>query len=436
MLSVVDRNGRPVRSLDAAETEAMLAAFARPGATAAARTRGADIVRKVQQRNCWFRCGCLDGTEPAPILVPVLEQHIRRSSHHPDHADGCPFEMGNVGSVAHARRLREPEPGEVFRLVGAIRPGAAVAGVQPGRRGVHKTHDRDKLSQLLFKLLSEAGVHRVGRGPRGPGEQWEAVYRAARGIPLGEGLRLSDVLHTDPGQLDLLLGCIRSRQHWPRMTRPHGVLVFAAVRIEGEVIVAASGARLAVEGPISVFGPGRGDRRTGPFIVAALVASPDGHAPPMPMKAFAQPCWSTEDILPLDSGRERDTLDILVRFRAWMAGQGYAVGITKPLFDRAKYYFGDKEPDQVVKPDFEGTVHAIDGQRFLRSFVIETMGMDTDEYRANKVRLKQILTRKPGFYLEHVAYGGAEQAGRDARFRKDLLAFGKLVTQADKRKTA
>jgi len=382
MLSVVDRNGRPVRTLDAAEMEVMLAAFARPGATALARTRGAEIVRKVQQRNCWFRCGCLDGTEPAPVLVPVLEQHIRRSPHHPDHADACPFEMGDVGNAAHARRLREPEPGEVFRLVGAIRPGtAAVAGVQLGRRGVCKTFERDKLSQLLFKLLSDAQVHRVGRGPRGQGEQWEALYRAARGIPLGEGLLLSEVLHTDPGQLDLLLGCLRSRQRWPRMTRPHGVLVFVAARIEGEVLVAASGTRLAIEGPIAVFGPGRGSTRTGPLIVAVLVASPDGCAPPMPMKAYAHPCWSAEDILPLDSGRERKTLDILVRFRAWMAEGGYAVGITKPLYDRAKHYFGDKDPDQVVKPDFEGTVHAADGHRFLRTFVTETMGFDTPDYK-------------------------------------------------------
>ncbi len=437
MLSVVDRNGRPVRPLDAAEVEAMLAAFARPGATAAARTRGAGIVRRVQQRNCWFRCGCLDGTEPAPILVPVLEQHIRRSPHHPDHADGCPFEMGDVGSLAHARRLREPEPGDVFRLVGAIRPiDAAAAGARTGHRGVCKAYDRDKLSQLLFKLLSDAQVHRVGRGPRGPGEQWEAVYRAARGIPLGEGLRLSDVLHTDPGQLGLLLGCIRSRQHWPKMTRPHGVLVFVAARIEGDVIIAASDARLAVEGPIAVFGPGRGNTRNGPFIVAVLVASPDGCALPVAMKAFAQPCWSEDDILPLDSGRERDTLDILVRFQAWMAEQGYAVEVTKPLYDRAKYYFGNEEPDQVVKPDFEGTVHAVAGHRFLRTFVTETMGLDTPEYWARKARLKQILTRKPGCYLEHVAHGGAAQAGHDVRSRKDLFAFGKLVIQADKRKTA
>ena len=185
-----------------------------------------------------------------------------------------------------------------------------------------------------------------------------------------------------------------------------------------------------------MFGPGRGSTRNGPFIVAVLVASPDGRTPPVPMKAFAQPCWSAEDVLPLDSARERDTLDILIRFRAWMAEEGYAVGITKPLYDRAEYYFGDKEPDQVVKPDFEGTVHAAEGQRFLRTFVAETMGFDTDNYRANKARLKQILTGKPGYYLEHVAHGGAAQAGNDVRFHKDLLAFGRLVMQADKRKTA
>ena len=59
------------------------------------------------------------------------------------------------------------------------------------------------------------------------------------------------------------------------------------------------------------------------------------------------------NILPVDSSKERASLDILVRFQGWMAEQGYAVEITKPLYDRAPYYFGDMAPDQVVKPDFE-----------------------------------------------------------------------------------
>ena len=426
----------------------MLAAFARPGATGLARARGADVVRAIQQRDCWFRCDCL--AEPAPILVPVVERFIRRSPHHPDHADACPFEMGDAASADYAKGLRAPEPDDVFRLVGAAGPEDAAlrqdgecgeaAGSGPGgrrgRRGVCKTYERDKLSQMLFKLLSDTQVHRVGRGPRDAGGQWEAVYRAARGIPLGDGLALSDVLHTDPGQLDLLVGVIRSRQRWPKGRRPHGVLVFVAARIEGEVIVAASGARLAVEGPIAVFGAGQGQTRTGPFIVAVLVASPDGRALPAPVKAYAQPCWSATDIAPLDSGQERRTLDILVRFRSWMAEQGYAVEITKPLYDRAAYYFGADEPDQVVKPDFEGTIHAAAGHRFLRTFVVETMGYSTLEYMAKKTRLKQILARKPGQYLEHQAHDAAAQADNDLRFRRDLLAFGQRVIDADRRKTA
>ena len=123
-----------------------------------------------------------------------------------------------------------------------------------------------------------------------------------------------------------------------------------------------------------------------------------------------------------------------MRFQSWMAEQGYAVEVTKPLYDRAKHYFGNEEPDQAVKPDFEGTVHAVAGHRFLRTFVTATMGFDTPEYRARKARLQQILTRKPGCYLEHLAHGSAAQAGHDVRFRKDLFAFGKLVIQADKRK--
>ena len=119
-----------------------------------------------------------------------------------------------------------------------------------------------------------------------------------------------------------------------------------------------------------MFGPGKGRVRTGPFVVAVLVASPDGRAPLAPLKAYAHPCWSASDMLPLDSANERRSLDILVRFREWMGRQGYTVEITKPLHDRSNYYLGSEEPDQVVKPDFEGKVFAPDG-RFVRSLVVE-----------------------------------------------------------------
>jgi len=265
MLSVVDKKGRVLRPLGADDGHAMLAAFAQSGASAEARERGADVVRAIQQKDCWFRCDCL-GTEPAPILVPVAETHIRRSPHHPDHAEGCPFEMTAAERESYAASLREPAAGDSFQLARAIgQPGRALvrnAGAsesegnagegedgQGASRGVHSAgRERTRLSQLLFKLLSDTGLHQVSRGPRGHADQQAALYRAACGISLGGDLMLSGVLYTDAGQLDDLIGRIRLRARWPEGRRPHGMLAFIAERIEDDVVVAVSGRRLTVEG--------------------------------------------------------------------------------------------------------------------------------------------------------------------------------------------
>ncbi len=186
MLPIVDKEGRVPGPLSTGDGGAMLAAFASSGASAEARQRGADVVRTTQQRDCWFRCDCL-GTEPVPVLVPVAETHIRRSPHHPDHAEGCPFEMTAAERESYAASLREPEAGDSFQLARAIgQPGRALVrdtgagegaghagegkgeGGQGAGRGMHNAgRERTKMSQLLFKLLSDTRLHQVGRGPRG-----------------------------------------------------------------------------------------------------------------------------------------------------------------------------------------------------------------------------------------------------------------------------
>lgn len=438
VLTVTDKKGKALGRLGVKDLDAVLAAFARPGATAEERWRGAAVVRRVQQRDGWFRCGCLGPGEDPPVLVPVKEAYIRREASRPDHADGCPFESDAEDRARHARSLRAREPGDGFRLARAIKAaGSAPArddadsGGEPGAeagqgasRGPAKVYYRTKLSQLLFELLHAAGVHRVGPGPRGRETQVQALYAAARGISLGGELRLSSVLETNPDRLQDFIGGIRARARWPRGRRPHGVLVFVAARIEGEALVAASGASVAVEGPISVFGPGRGWVRRGPFVVAVLVASPDGHTPPVPLEAYAHPCWSNDDMLPVDSTHERRCLGILVGFQGWMAGQGCAVEIEKPLHDRSRYYTGREEADGVVKPDFEGTVRTATGV-FLRSFVIEVKGFDHAEYRRAKARLERAVRDKRVHYVEHLAHGGVPEAEGDLRLRRDLVRLGR-----------
>ncbi len=266
-------------------------------------------------------------------------------------------------------------------------------------------------------------MRQVGAGPRGLDAQSQAMLQAAQGISLGSDLRLSEVLATNPAAMGELVQRIAARRIWPKGRRPHSVLALVAESIKGDTLVLAGGGRIAVSGAISVFGPGRRARRRGPFAVAVLIASPDGQQPLAPLEAYAHPCWSPTDLLPLDSSHERRCLDILVRFQNWMTEEGCQVAFTKPLHDRSGYYLGQEVGDAVVKPDFEGTIHAAGGG-FLRSFAVEVMGYDHPEYRAVKARVRAAITGKRVHFLEHLAHDPASLEEHDRAFRPSLTQLG------------
>jgi len=377
----------------------MLVAFTRDGPAAAARTSGADVVRRYQQRLCRFRCECQDTVEPMPVLVPGSRRSSAAIRTTPTTPMPAQFEMDPVEREENAKLAREQEPRCGFQLARAVANPDAVPvrddgdgkdtvvldgkTVQRAAQGVGKAHERTRLLQLLCKLLFDAQLQDVGAGSRWHGDQVQAMCNAASGISLGGALRLTDVLDINPELLDDVAGLIKRRTHWPAARRPHGVLVLIAKRIEGNVLFATSGARFTDEGPIGVFGPGQGRVRHGPFVVAVLVASPVGRAPLVALEAYAHSCWSATDPLALDSPHERRSLDILVRFAGWMAKQGYRIGITKPFYDRSQYYLGREDTDVVVKSDTEGTVFNAKG-RFIRTFVVETVGSAMSSTRPSR----------------------------------------------------
>ena len=106
-----------------------------------------------------------------------------------------------------AKRLREKEPANGFRLAREIAAHdeedgdeAVVPGAQ-ARRGPCKAYYRSRLSQLLFKLLHDAAVNRVGLWERDQARQRKAMHAAARGITLGRNPPLASVLETTDGDL-------------------------------------------------------------------------------------------------------------------------------------------------------------------------------------------------------------------------------------------
>ncbi len=111
---------------------------------------------------------------------------------------------------------------------------------------------------------------------------------AAPGISLGGDPRPAKVLGTDPAEMGELVWRIAAPRTWPKGLRPHGVLALVAEGIESEALVLAGGRNIEVGGAISVFSPGRRARRRSPFIVAVLVALPDGQQPLTSLEAYAE----------------------------------------------------------------------------------------------------------------------------------------------------
>lgn len=99
------------------------------------------------------------------------------------------------------------------------------------------------------------------------------------------------MLDTDPAAMGERVRRIAARRSWPKGRRPHGVPALVAEAIEGDTLVLAGGGRIGISGAISVFGPGRGARRRAPFVVAVLIAFPDGQQPLAPLEAYAHLIW-------------------------------------------------------------------------------------------------------------------------------------------------
>ncbi len=174
MLSVIDREGRVVGRLSPADEAAMLAAFATSGATAEARTRGADVVRTAQQRDCWFRCDCLGAADAAPpmafhalsraepspsppVLIPVTETHIRLR---PDarFASGSPVTAEDAAFSLQRAVMLDKAPASIISQFGFTRDNVAERiRAEDDRTLVLRLAERKAPSFLLYCLSAAVG---------------------------------------------------------------------------------------------------------------------------------------------------------------------------------------------------------------------------------------------------------------------------------------
>ena len=130
----------------------------------------------------------------------------------------------------------------------------------------------------------------------------------------------------------------------------------------------------------------RGNLIKGPFLVLIVVGEyPEAHGY-APLRAYAQPIFSGQRFIPVDSEFERVVLRELFKVRRLLDEAGIDLAIEKPVFDRLT-------PQGVWRPDFLIEARSRTTGKIKR-LVIEAMGLSDADYLASKAtthpRMRQI----------------------------------------------
>jgi hypothetical protein len=205
----------------------------------------------------WALCDCRpDATRP-PVLIPVAETHVLRHemAGWPEHAVTCDF-YREQREQAELTKSFAPLPKRGLRLV---RPWTdATSEVLDQVRVASQHTGRAQLARVLMRLMTLAGLQRVGPDARRPPpvpEQVRHLWGIAGASELDRNVPLADFFCTSLAKiLDLVRKVAWAAPDRFGRTRPHGVVIprLGAVR-RGELVPLA-GPPLRVLGRIAVPG--------------------------------------------------------------------------------------------------------------------------------------------------------------------------------------
>lgn len=323
---------------------------------------GITLVQNARIGAKWIACDCLAEGEPPPILTPAFlseaeTYYLRRltSIKRPEHREDCPFFRDQVTHRLSEIRTRETAADPPTGYFEVLRPAPEKLAQRPEDDG---SDDRTRhtsvprLARLLWRLLDVAGTNclpPLSSEIEAPSikREFEALSRAAAKIEIAPGIELGRAYwtHADALHSRRAFAALRELAHrWPRGHAPQGFLSLFSPHFRGH-IVDVPGA-----GPVRVVNrvqsPSfRGNVIKGPFlvmIVAGEYPEARGYAP---LRAYAQPIFSGQRFIPVESEFERNVLRSLLSTRRQLDQRGIDLAIEKPVFDRLT-------PAGPCRPDF------------------------------------------------------------------------------------
>lgn len=351
---------------------------------------GVVLVEQARLGDMWIACDCLSAAAAPPLMTPAYLSeaetfYLRRLTGRgrSEHRLDCPFfhaqsMAGTMAAPDPARPVDRPE-GYFSVLKNAPVHLARAPEDSTGARVRHPHIPR--LARLMWRLLDLAGRNQALLSPdegRGIASEFAAIQRVAGQVEVAPGVELGRVLWTHGSALlrRRAYAGIRALSHsWPRGHAPQGFLLLFANEVDGNVVHAAGCEPIEVATRIqrpSIHG----SPVAGPYLVLIVVGELPQVKGYAPLRAYAQPIYSGQRFIPVDSDFERTVIRELLRIQHRLDHHDVDSAVTKPLFD-IQTPAGNCRPDFIIETFSRQTGES-------RIAIIEAMGFDTQAYHDAK----------------------------------------------------
>lgn len=381
------------------------------------------VLNQLSAYNAWLACSCLekDGEEDddndyrnAPILFPKKNpgaddnRTLVRAAFRPDHHENCPFFKSKEISENNKKEQGDPERRKILtdELFAIIKPPSLIACAMDAHSEINLSANNtvgireNKLSRILLTIIDDADLINLdhGRHPPTRYEQLKAVKNILSEYHFDKGKKISVQDYTEMYLEKTNKLCLKIKgNNWKKHgLAPQGYLIGIAKSFSDRKLVTLDNVEVTIDTPIEYSG----QNTKGPYIAIILVGSCNGGTFLTPLRAFTQPIFSEDLLIPVDSDFERKTLKILLDCQ-----KTKKFSICKPVRDIAvdSNQLGENTRGRkalltvtktTIRPDF---ILSYDDGRMV---VVETMGYENTDYLDRKKRTHSDM-RQIGEIVEH-----------------------------------
>lgn len=321
------------------------------------------LVSTARETHKWIACDCLGAVRPPPLMSAAYlsfqeTYYLRRLTSRPGHDSGCPFHLPQAPP-----RIRETMKDSLYAI--GLPNGLFSAHQKAPEKLAQRPEDIEpddrsrgvaipRLGKLLWLLLERAGSNILrelppsGRRAGSISEEMRHLKRAAQGLEIAPGIRLSDHLYTNAIDYEKRRVHARLRaaaETWPLEFAPQAFLLLEASEVTSSEVVTGLGT-VEIRNRIQHTGIIRAEVEP-PFLVLAVVGEHSRREGYLALRAYAQPVFSGNQFVPAERDHDRDVLRALQQAQYELRRLGVRLAVKKVLFDIA-LAAGSARPDFLV----------------------------------------------------------------------------------------